>query len=102
MNARSARGLTPLILAADNADGALVGLLLKAGANPNIANALGTTPLMRAAAAARSRPGSSRAPRSRAGARTGRRGARPAGPVVPSPADPGWSAPVTGGSAAVP
>ena len=45
------RGLTPLMLAAGPPTEPVLRLLLKAGADPNLANAVGTTPLMRAAAA---------------------------------------------------
>jgi uncharacterized protein len=42
--------LTPLALAASNGSAAVMAVLLKVGANPNLANDLGTTPLMLAAA----------------------------------------------------
>jgi ankyrin repeat protein len=42
--------ITPLLLAAKNGSGPMIGLLLKAGADTNAPNANGTTPLMLAAA----------------------------------------------------
>lgn len=45
--------MTPLHLAATNGNAEFVQVLLKAGANPNVANGNGTTPLMLAAAAGR-------------------------------------------------
>jgi ankyrin repeat protein len=42
-------GATPLLMAADRADAPLMRLLLELGANPHLANAEGTTPLMAAA-----------------------------------------------------
>ncbi len=43
-------GLTPLLLACETGDAAMINLLIDHGANPRQANALGTTPLMVAAA----------------------------------------------------
>ena len=46
-------GITPLIMAARNGSAAMVGLLLKAGADPNTADATGATALMHASLSGR-------------------------------------------------
>lgn len=43
--------ITPLLMAATHGNAAMIETLLKAGADPNLANELGTTPLMQASAA---------------------------------------------------